>query len=262
MTSEPIAAYGGIAFPVEILRGLAEKLDGRPIPFHLDHDLTKPLRIRAVEVYVRDRSDGISELRFRAEVHADDTHYIHSRPGISATVMSPLARDEHSPRRVDPQLQLSADHAWFDDEALIHAETRLIELGVDAQNLSVERAYQFAAVPDPQIYVDLALTVLLSVGSSALWDGIKLLFARRRTPPGGDATTPTTVNVEIAEGSRSLRAVVKTDDAEVARHAISALEAVAAEFQQIGRRGDATSPKSEPLETTWDESNQKWTPPS
>ncbi|WP_431277879.1 hypothetical protein [Leifsonia poae] len=260
MTSEPIKAYGGIAFPATLLRSFAEKIDGGSFPFHLDHDLTKPIRIRSVEVFVHDRNDGISELRFRAEMHADDVHFIDSRPGVSATVMSPLARDEHSPRQFDAQFQLSADHAWFEDEALIGVEERLIELGVPADSLLVQRAYQFAVVPGPQIYIDVAFSVLLSVGASAIWDGIKLLFARRRTPPGGDATTPTTVNIEITDGSRVLRAVVTTDDLDVAKRAIDSLEVVATGFQRGVQGADARSDPLAPT-TTWDEPNGRWTPP-
>lgn len=261
MTSEPVEAYGGIAFPATLLQSFAEKLDGGPVPLHLDHDLTKPVRIRNVELFVHDRSDGISELRFRAEMHADDTHFIDSRPGMSATVMVPLARDEHSQRRVNAPLQLSADHAWFEDEALIGAEKRLIDRGVPAESIRVQRAYQFAVAPDPQIYIDVAFAVLLSVGASALWDGLKLLLARRRTPPGGDSTTPTTVNIEITEDSRVLRAVVATDDFDVAKRAIDSLEVVAREFQRSGENRGGKS-ESADATTTWDEPNRRWTPPS
>ncbi|GAA1950844.1 hypothetical protein [Microbacterium aquimaris] len=261
MTSEPIEAYGGVAFPAALLRSFAENLDGGQFPFHLDHDLTKPIRTRHFEVLVQDRSDGIAELRFRAEMHVDDVHFIDSHPAMSATVMRPLARDEHSPHQADAPFQLSADHAWFGDEALIGAEEQLILRGVPAERLVVQRAYQFAVAPDPQIYIDVALTILLSVGANALWDGIKLLFARRRTPPGGDPTTPTTVNIEITDDTRVLRAVVATDDHDVAERAIDSLEVVAREFQRGGRSADGTSESAVPT-TTWDDPNRRWTPPS
>lgn len=261
MTSEPIEAYGGIAFPPTLLRSFAEKLDGGPFPFHLDHDLTKPIRIRNIEAFVQDRSDGISELRFRAEMHVDDTPFIDSRPAMSATVMSPLARDAHFPRQLDATFQLSADHAWFGDEALIRAEKRLINRGVPAHSLLVQRAYQFAVAPDPQIYIDVALTILLSVGASALWDGIKLLFERRRTPPGGSPTTPTTVNIEITDGSRVLRAVVETDDHDAAKRAIDSLDVVASEFQR-GGPGMNRKPASAIPTMTWDDPSRRWIPPS
>lgn len=261
MTSEPIEAYGGVAFPATLLQSLAKKLEGRPVPFHLDHDLTEPVRVRDVEIFVHERSDGIAELRFRAEIHADDIHFIDSRPGMSATVMVPLARDEDSPSRVDAPLRLSADHAWFEDEALIGAEERLVNGGVSAKSLHVQRAYQFSVAPDPQIYIDVALTILLSLGANALWDGIKLLFARRRTPPGGDSTTPTTVNFEITDDSRVLRAVVTTNDPDVAKRAIDSLEVVARDFQR-GGENTGGQPGSAGATTTWDEPNRRWTPPT
>lgn len=261
MTSDPIEAYGGITFPASLLRSLAQKLDGSQVPFHLDHDLTKPIRIRDVKIYVRDRSDGISELRFRAEMHADEMHFLDSRPGISATVMSPLARDEHVSRKVDSQIQLSADHAWFEDEVLICAEGRLLARRIPTENLRVERAYQFSAVPDPQIFLDVAYPLLLSVGAGALWDGIKVLFARRRTPRGGDASVPTTVNIEIRDGSRTFRAVVTSSDEAVAEAAIRSLDSAVAEFQRAPHDALAVSPDPTAV-ASWDESNRRWTPPS
>lgn len=261
MTSEPIEAYGGVAFPSALLRSFAERMDGGRLPFHLDHDLTKPIRVRDVEIFAHDRDDGITELRFRAVMHVEDLHFIDSRPGMSATVMTPLARDEHSPGKPGAPLQLSADHAWFTDEALIDAEARLVQRGAQFDSLLVQRAYQFAMVPDPQIYIDVAASVLISVGASAIWDGIKVLIARRRTPPGADSSIPTTVNIEIADGSRSLRTVVTTADVEVAQRAIEALDAVATEFLQDGRRTSATS-EHEASTSIWDDNHRRWTPPS
>ena len=261
MTSERIEAYGGIAFPATLLRSFAEGLDGGQIPFHLDHDLTKPSRIRNIEIFVKDRDDGISELRFRAEMHADDLQYIDSRPGMSATVTSPLARDEDASRPRDTSLQLSADHAWFADEALIGAEEQLLARGLPAGKLSVERAFQFSVIPDAQIFVVVVLPFMLSLGASALWDGIKHLLAGRRTPPGGDPAAPTTVNIEITDGDRTLRAVVTTVDDDVAKRAVESVEALARQFQQS--RKDAPVKATPPVQTTvWDEPTRRWTPPS
>lgn len=262
MTSEAIEAYGGIAFPPALLRRLAEKLDGSDIPFHLDHDLTRPVRIRNIKIFVKDRADGISELRFQAEMHEDDTRFIESRPAMSATVTSPLARDEESPRREDVPLQVSADHAWFSDEVLIGAEGRLIARGVRAETLSVERAYQFAFIPDPQIFVVVVLPFLLSLGAGALWDGIKHLFASRRTPSGADADTPTTVNIEITDGSRTLRAVVSTGNEAVAERAIEALEEVAAAFQDQRLHESVADSGSSKVTSVWDAEHGRWTAPS
>jgi hypothetical protein len=262
MTSEAIEAYGGIAFPPALLRSLAGTLDGSNIPFHVDHDLTRPVRVRNIEIFVKDRTDGISELRFRAEMHEDDTQFIESRPAMSATITSPLARDEDSPRRDDVPLQVSADHAWFADEVLIGAEERLMARGVRAETLSVERAYQFAFIPDPQIFVVVVLPFLLSLGASALWDGIKHVFASRRTPPGAAADTPTTVNIEITDGDRTLRAVVSTRNEAVAARAFEALEEVAVAFQE--QRPHESVADSGPSTSTsvWDVDDGRWTAPS
>ncbi|MCM3695198.1 hypothetical protein [Microbacterium oleivorans] len=261
MTSEPIEAYGGVAFPRGLLESFADRMNGKPLPFHLDHDLTKPIRMRGVEVFAHDRSDGITELRFRAEIHANDVRFIESRPAMSATVMTPLARDVDTPSKSGARLQLGADHAWFDDEALIHAEERLVQRGVSAEYVLVQRAYQFAVVPDPQIYIEVAVSMLLSIGASAIWDGIKALFARRRTPPGADSSIPTTVNIQITHGNSSLRAVVTTAEAEAAHRAIEALDAVATGFQQDAQRS-TKSVEPEASTSIWDDPNRRWTPPS
>lgn len=261
MTSEPIEAYGGIEIPASVLRDLADQAEGKVFPWHADHDLTKPVRVRDFAVFTHDRPDGITELRFRAEIHPDDAHLIGTRPGISATVMSPLLRDEDADDRPDAPFRLSADNAWFDDNALIAAEERLLELGAPASDLLVQRAYQFSWAPDPQIFIDIAGNTLLAIGASALWDGIKLLFKRRRTPPGGVTNKATTINVDITDGRRSLRAVVKTDDLEVARRAIESLDSLASDFAK------AAAPIEEAVDSragtlTWDDPNLRWTPPS
>lgn len=260
MTSEPIDAYGGIQFPASTLRSVADQAEGGEFPWHADHDLTKPVRARDFVIFTHDRPDGITELRFRGEIHPDDVHLMETRPGMSATVMSPLPRDENLPERSGALFRLSADHAWFDDEALIAAEEKLISIGVPGSHLLVQRAYQFAWAPDPQIFIAIAGNILLSIGANALWDAIKLLFGRRRTPPGGVANKATTINLDITDGRRSLRAVVKTDDPAVARRAIESLDSVASDFAKtVPPVGEAADPHAKTL--IWDDPSLRWTPP-
>jgi len=256
MTSQPIEAYGGVAVPTDLLRQLADQFTEQGLPFHRDHDLTKPIRMRHVQAFVKERSDGIAELRFTADLHKDDTQWLESHPGVSATLMSPLARDQGRRSSIFPALQISADHAWFDDEALIESERALVSHGLSPDDVLVQRAYQFGMVPSAQIFATVVLPVFLSLGAAAIWDGIKLLFKRRRTPLGGDQSATTTLNITVVDGDRSLNAVVASSEEAVAERALQSLEVVVEQF--LGGTNDA---HHRPL-TVWDDENWEWTPPS
>jgi len=212
MTSERIPAYGGISIPSETLQALAEQMNARPVPVHLDHDLSKPVRFRGTRVFVAARPDGIDELRFAAEIHEEDLPLFEERKAMSATLRTPIERDAESVVREGAALEISGDHAWFDDAALIDAELQFLNLGVSRDVIRVQRAYQFGLLPEPQIFLDIIYPLLVSVGSASVWDGIKSTFKRRKTPRGGSAETPTVINLEILDGNRSLRAVVTTHD--------------------------------------------------
>ncbi|MEV8183403.1 hypothetical protein [Specibacter sp. NPDC078692] len=260
MTSEPIEAYGGISIPVEMLRDVAQQIEANGVPFHLDHNMSTPLRVRGFEAFVESRPDGFDELRFHAEIHEGDFHWLESRQGVSATIMAPLARDQNRVRNHGAAIRISADNAWFADDALIEAEEQLIARGVAREIIQVERAYQFSFVPDPQIFVDVVYPILLSIGASAIWDGAKKIFDQRRTPSSGDATAPTVVNVSIADGDRSLRAVVTTSDEAVAQRAIESLDqAVTAFFQSTPISPPEDNRKSI---TVWDDESGNWAPPA
>lgn len=260
MTSDPIEAYGGISVAVEMLRKLAEQINTDGVPFHVDHNLSKPIRMRGFEAFVESRHDGVDELKFRAEIHEADRHWLESRLGVSATLKVPLARDQNEASDEGASIRISADHAWFDDDALIEAEEQLITQGVGRELIRVERAYQFSFVPDPQIFVEVVYPFLLSVGSSAVWDGIKKVFRRRRTPSGGDAKALTVVNISIVDGDRSLNAVVTTSDEAVAQHAVQALDQA---FTSFFQNSPVSPPESyrRPV-TVWDDKSHNWTPPT
>ncbi|MDQ0077914.1 hypothetical protein [Arthrobacter oryzae] len=157
-------------------------------------------------------------------------------------------------------MRISADHAWFDDGALIEAEEQLIIRGVGGELIRAERAHQFSFVPDPQIFIEVAYPFLLSIGSSAVWDAIKKVFGRRRTPSGGDKKALTAVNISIVDGDCSLNAVVTTNDEAVAQRAVESLDQALTSFFQ-------NSPISAPegnrkSVTVWEDASHKWTPPA
>lgn len=64
MTSEAIDAYGGFRVPREVLMEIALGIDAGGMPFHVNHRLDHPLRIRDLRAWVQSRPDGIDELRF------------------------------------------------------------------------------------------------------------------------------------------------------------------------------------------------------
>lgn len=258
MTSERIEAYGGIRIPTEILKDLAQQVNAGKIPWHLDHNLSKPLRIRRFGAFVESRGDGIDVLKFRAEIHKGDLHWMETRPGMSATIRTPLSGS--APDHVGAAVSVSADHAWFADDALVEVAEQLVAQGVDHELIRVERTYQFGFVPDPQIFIDVVYPVLLGIGSSAIWDGIKKLWSRRRVPKGADSATSNVVNVSITDGDRSLRAVVTTNDEAVAQRAMESLDSAVDAFFN-------SSPKSLPearsqAVTEWDDESRNWTPPA
>lgn len=268
MTSEPIAAYGGIAMPSETLESLAASLRSTGLRMHLDHDLSRPLRVRNPKVWVEERADGVHLLRMAYEIHRDDFELAGQRRGMSTTIHSPLPGRSPQAGVQDPLLALAADSAWFEYEALLLAEDALKNSGVPGGRMRVERAYQFSAVPDPQVFVTVIPALVMGLGTgllgNMLWDGIKLLFQKRKTPKGGSPSTPTTVNLQLTDGERSLTGVVQTASEEVAGEAIVAFEAVARQFIKGGHpspRSDSADSRVEQQVVTWNDSSSGWSPP-
>ncbi|MDQ0212117.1 hypothetical protein [Arthrobacter bambusae] len=259
MTSDPIEAYGGVSFPVETLQQLAQQINTSGVSHHVDHNLSKPIRMRGFEAFVESRDDGIHEIKFRAEIHEGDRHWLESHPGVSATITTPLARDRKKASNEGASMRISADHAWFDDDALIEAEDQFITQGVGRELIQVERAYQFSFVPDPQIFVEVVYPFLLSIGSSAVWDGIKKVFGHRRTPSGADVGTLTSINMSVVNGDRSLNAVVTTSDEVVAQRAMESLDQALTSFFQ-NSQGSRPEGNGKSV-TVWNDESRNWTPP-
>lgn len=266
MTSERIAAYGGVAFDIEVLKSAVELIRSGALPVHVDHNLAKPLRTRNPDAYIYTRPDGIHELHFSYEIHSDDAHWVESRQGVSVTVMVPLDRDGSYVAPINPKVEISADHAWFGDESLLDTEAALIAGGFRADEIKTDRAMQFSFAPDPQIFLTIALGLLTSVGGSAFWAGIVRLLRGRRTPGGGDPKQPTTINIKVTEGNRSLTAIVQTNDEAVAFRAIGGLESLTQFFQS--RPEDSvkdhspTPRKTEPQVVVWRDRSREWLPPT
>lgn len=262
MTSEEIEAYGGVRFTREALEMAADSLNAGNVPMQADHDQTKPVRVRNLRAWVDDGADGFDRLKLSYEVHPDDAHYVAHRRAMSAAMRAPL--DGRDPLGgVQTAVDLSADHAWFDDDALLAAESLVVAGGLPRTSIRTERVYQFSFVPDPQIFVTVVLpfagVVVTGALGSALWDGVKLLFRRRRTPPNGDAHKPTRVNLRVEDGERSLSGIVETQDETIANRAIDAFDELAREFLREPSSRQVAEPTDRRL-LVWDDTASAWLP--
>lgn len=261
MTDERISAYGGFSVSVQFLKSAAAQINRHGLQMHAEHDLARPIRVRNVRASVHS-DGGVNQLRCELEVHREDASGLESLPGMSVTVMRPIERDAKLGSGTSGSVTVSADHAWFDDEALLAAESILTADERCDEKVSIRRAYQFGLVPDPQIYVEVAYAVLLSIGASAIWDGVKVLWRRRRTPEGAAPGTPTTVNWTISDREHTLTAVIKTGDEATAARAIDSLEqATAAMFEDHIKPASAAEDVSSKTVIAWDADSSAWTPP-
>jgi hypothetical protein len=265
MTSERIEAYGGIAFPAEFLERAALSVRSGAVPLHADHDLAQPVRTRNPDAFVEMRPDGVSELHTVFEIHSDDMKLLNTRSGLSVMVTVPIARPAGYVDPIEPDLHMSADHAWYPDQVLLAAESALSEAGIASARISTERAYQFSFVPDPQIYITIGISLLTGVGSSAIWAAIAKLFRGRQTPPGASADTLTTINLTVVNGDSSVRGIIRTDSEEVALRAVQQLgtmsESIRVDPEDSNSATSESRPISESSVVTWDEQSSRWTPP-
>lgn len=263
MTTQAIQAYGGVAFSREALEMAAASLNAGDVPMHADHDQSQRVRVQNLRAWVDDGTEGFYRLRLTYEIHPDDAHYVANRRGMSAAMRVPVEGREDSGEGV-ATVELSADHAWFGDEALLQAEALIISGGLEASHIRTERVYQFSFVPDPQIFVTIVLPLVGTIAAgalgSALWDAVKTLFRQRRTPPNGDPQTPTRVNLRLEDGDRSLTGIVETEDANVANRAIDAFDTLARDFMPAASPQNSVGPAESGRLLVWDASASAWLP--
>lgn len=263
MTTEPISAYGGTQFGRDTLESAADAIRANGLPMHVEHHLGRPLRTRNTDAFIETREDGIDVLRFTVEIHPDDANWAESLGGVSFTITAPIERPEGYIEPISPQLQISADSAWFDDEAILAAESALKAKGIASDQILAERALQFSFVPEPQIFVSIAIDLLTGIGSSVIWDAVVHLFRRRRTPDGGNLDSATKINVTLLDGDTSLTAVIETNSETVAVRALDSIDGLASSIQERSRANHASETGDQhPSAVVWDDPSRAWTPPS
>lgn len=210
-----------------------------------NHDSRQGIRTRNAIAGVREKAAGGFELFISFEMHPGDWEKYGHIPGMSHTVIEAIQVDEVSQSSV--VARFSADAAWFDDDVIVSA-SRAVQSAI-GQNPAVDnpgvlssRVYQFSAVPEARIIIETSLALFNALGpnlvASAIWDGVKLAFARRRTPKGGNTSAKTTIEIKIDNGESSITACVSTDDSAVAKDAVQVLGDAVSKFSfpETGKR--------------------------
>lgn len=256
-TSERINAYGGFRFSPEVLERFAEAMNQGAIPMNVQHDLRRPLRVRNTACRVIRGSDGLSRLQMTGQIHAADWADSSAMTGMSITVVEPISSNEWAEEGGALAWKLACDSAWFTDESILEAGALL------PRQIEISRVYQFSFVPDPQVFIEIVgsgafQAVAAGLVSNALSAAIGALFARRRTPPGAAAETPTRVSIIVEDGARKVSSIIETNDADSVNRAIDSFGGAISMISASPRSPDQESPKI----LNWDPSCEEWTPPA
>jgi hypothetical protein len=266
-TNDVIAAYDGrIGLSDDAVRDIAESLNSGAVPFSANHDSSRPLRARAFHSWVEEQDGGRLIVQFECEMHRDDIHVLEEMHGMSFTTLDHIVSGQTGSDSTGSDLLISGDAAWFNDADIVLAAGVMLGRGIDAPQLRVDaaRIYQFAIIPDPRIIVQVSEYVWQTVGTgiaaSIIWDGIKVLWARRRTRR--DRENPPSTSIELrlqAVNGARLDAVIKSDNEQEIRQAMNCLPAV------IGALNDlAAGERSVRIWTDTDGSSvteMRWRPP-
>jgi hypothetical protein len=256
-TTHPIEAYGGIQLAPEALAQLAEQFNTGSVPFAANHNHLETMRTRNAKAYVRARADGYSEVVAQIDVAKEDWERSGSMNGISFSTSDDIGQYGE-----DPGLYIYADASWFSDFDIVEAgrmtNDRLLTTADPAYTgLKVGRYFQFSIIPDAKIVLEVGWTLFIALGpnlvASAIWDGVKHLFAKRKLQKvTEDNARPTTIDMHIQNGQSKIVAVVTTDDEHIAKVAIDSL---------AGAIQNLTS-NEQRVVLEWKAGDEKWVNPS
>lgn len=215
-------AYGGVAFGRRALEEMAKSLDAGTMPMHGHHDRLRPVRTRNVRARAVELEDGAIGVVVSGQVPAEDWERLGEVRNFS-----PAGGSDLEPalwRQPDqPVVSLAVDAAWFEAEDIAAAAEVLEGIGP----VKAQEYFQFSAIPDAKILIDAAWPAITLLGPglacNMMWDAVKALWRRRRTPDGADAAAPTTIEIRFRDGERQLDFVLKTNSEAVAEGAIAAL---------------------------------------
>jgi hypothetical protein len=180
-----------------------------------NHDATRPLDVKILDAKVVALEDGEFALDATLEAEADAWATVQAewaragvRGGMSFTATSPQAGPQSGGTA---QIVLAADAAAWSDEDRA-AAAALLDAVVPTQ---VDRLFQFSAVELATVYLVLG-NVALGVLGNAAYDAIRRLFRGR--------TASTRLEIQRTDrNGATVKAIVETDDAEVAVAAIEQL---------------------------------------
>lgn len=90
MLDLPIRAYGGLRIPGDALRDFARRVMAGEVALHAHHD--DRVRMRDLEIYVVEGSDGATRLCFATALHREDRDWLLESHALSASLAMSLAR--------------------------------------------------------------------------------------------------------------------------------------------------------------------------
>ena len=237
-------AYGIVQLEEPLLQQIAAAVRDGSMPLWMNHGVRDRWRARVIDSGVRTRADGVREVWACLEVDEADWERWQSMlrgtgapGGMSFSMSTPQgwldAESASAPLRFD----LAADAFHWDDDVRLDAGSALRAAG----DVEIGQRYSFALEPPAIVsltvaWKDVFEPILLSIAASCIFEGL-----RRFMKPD----KPTTFHFKVERRDQSVHGHLETDDQEVLRRAIEALEQI------------AISPSSI-LE--WDEAQEAWRP--
>ncbi|QGN33941.1 hypothetical protein [Microlunatus sp. Gsoil 973] len=204
-----------MALSDQMLYEMLDALNSGSMPVIGQHDWTKPLRTMDLEARLVVMDDGERAVRLTGLVDQDDWDSAGPIGGMSFTAMEKIGHAEGLHPDREP-ISLSADHGWFDDDAIAQASTIMSQVvPVDGNRL-----LQFTAMELVRVVIEISYNTLVLLGpnlaSSAIWDGLKYLLTHRKTRDGCEHA-PSRIEISTDLGSGKVVGIIDTADPKIAR---------------------------------------------
>jgi hypothetical protein len=216
VTSEPIAAYGGVQFNEEFVYEIEKALLEGDIPFVIRHDPRLQLDVKVISTETRRSENGYLQLLVTWQMADSDWAGVQREGlrGMSVSVTSTVRQTSSVP----PTVSIAADAHWFTDAELNRA---FDEISRDIDAAEIRHLYQFAFDPTALVvltFVGSQLTALaIGLLTNALYDALKHFLHRNETPSIFHLT------FEDEKSGRKMSAYVETNSDRTLRHAIDTL---------------------------------------
>lgn len=221
-TTHRVEKYGGIRLSEGALQQIADALNTGQVPMLGQHDWLRPIRTQRLRAQLVTLLDGERAVRLTGLVHSQDREAVGDVSGMSFSTQLSIGRAVGLNPEAEP-VKLSADAASFDDSVIATA-CSLMSAQAPAEGY---RLYQFSALDDLRIILEMGLNLVVALGpelaTSAIWDGIKLMLGSVRDKRHDLAPIPTTrLELVTPLPTGEVIAVIDTPDIEIAREALAA----------------------------------------